>query len=147
MVNICNRKGGPHSPRNVEQRQTRLLDILDWFSRWRALHDELVETVKATESNLFVVETWFCIRALILTQVAVIEIYCVQRSEEVNPFCMTTDTVENKSGDERQTVGRSHNKLSALGFDRGKQKTSAASPAKYRLVDNKKNVENFFKRY
>ena len=81
-----------------------------------------------------------------MSQVAVIEIYCVQRSEEVNPFCMTMDTDGNTFGEERQTVGGSHNKLSALGFGRGDNKTSVASTAKYTLVGNNKNVENFFKR-
>ena len=49
IVDICNGKDGPCSPANAIERQTQLLDILDWFSKWRSLHDKLVEKGEATE--------------------------------------------------------------------------------------------------
>ena len=64
VVDICNGRDGPHSPDNASDRQHMLLHILNWFTKWRALHDDLVEEGKATEYNFFADETWFCIRAL-----------------------------------------------------------------------------------
>ena len=77
VVDICNGKDGPHSPANAVERQTQLLDILDWFSKWRALHDRLVEKGEATEYNFFADETWFCIRSLLLAHAGAIQIYCI----------------------------------------------------------------------
>ena len=64
----------------------------------------------------------------------------------VNPRSMNTDTVEWTFGDERQMVGGSHNKLTALGFDRGDKKSNAFNAAKCRLVGNNKDGEIFFQR-
>ena len=70
-------------------------------------------------------ETWFCIRALILAHVCVIEIFCIKKNVSVIPRSMNTDTVEWTFRDERQMVGGSHNKLIALGFDSGDKKSNA----------------------
>ena len=45
--------------------------------------------------------------------------------------------------DERQVVGGSHNKLTALGFDRGDNKSDTFNVAKCRLVKNNKDGEIF----
>ena len=58
---------------------------------------------------------------------------------------MNTDTVEWTFGDERQMIDRSHNKLTALGFNRGNKKSNAFNIAKCRLVGNNKTGENLFK--
>jgi len=47
VVDITNGKDGPHSPDNAVERQTSLLDMLAWFSRWKALYDKRVETKDA----------------------------------------------------------------------------------------------------
>ena len=107
---------------------------------------ELLSKGEATEFNFFADETFFCIRALVLAHVSMIEIYCIQQNEEIRPRSMNTDTVEWTFGDERQMVGGSHNKLTALGFDRGDKKSNAFNAAKCRLVGNNKTGENFFKR-
>ena len=54
-----------------------------------------------------------------------------------------SDTIEWTFGDERQMVGVSHNRLTALGFDRGDNKSDAFNVAKCRLVGNIKDGENF----
>ena len=61
VVDIFNGKDGPHSPENAVDRQTKLLDILDWFSKWKALHDKLVTEEETTEYNCVTNETWFCL--------------------------------------------------------------------------------------
>ena len=33
LLNVTNGRDGPHTPANAIQRQTKLLDILDWFSK------------------------------------------------------------------------------------------------------------------
>ena len=40
---------GPHSPANATQRQTSLLEMLAWFSRWKELLDKRVKEKHATE--------------------------------------------------------------------------------------------------
>jgi hypothetical protein len=49
VVDICNRRDGPHSPANACQRQTILLKTHVWFCRWKELHDERVKDKRATE--------------------------------------------------------------------------------------------------
>lgn len=146
FFDITNGKDGPHTPTNARERQQKLLAILKWFSIWKSNHDGRLAKEKATEYNFFAEETWFCIRALILAHVCVIEIFCINKNVCVNPRSMNTDTVEWTFGDERQMVGGSHNKLTALGFDRGDKKSNAFNAAKCRLVGNNKDGENFFQR-
>ncbi len=94
VVDICNGRCGPHSPANVTQRQTSLLETLAWFSRWKELHDKRVKEKLATEYNFFANETWFCIKLLLLGHVAVMHIYCVIKGKSISPRTMNTDTVE-----------------------------------------------------
>ena len=54
-----------------------------------------------TEYNFFAKDTWFCIRALTLTHVAVIQIYCTNKKEKVNPCSLNTGVVEWFFGDDR----------------------------------------------
>ena len=85
----------------------------------RASSNNATHYASRAHSPFFAEETWFRIRALILTHVCVIEICCIQKHVSVNPRSMNTDTVERTFGDKRQMVGGSHNKLTALDFDRG----------------------------
>ena len=66
-------------PGNAAQRQTVLLKMLTWFSRWKELHDERVEEKHATGYNFFANETWFCIKSLLLGHVTIIQLYCVMK--------------------------------------------------------------------
>jgi hypothetical protein len=118
VIDVCNGRHGPHSPDNAVMQQTRLLDTLVWFSRWKDLHDERVRAKLATEYNFFANKTWFCIKSLLLAHITVIQIYCVMKGESISPRTMNTDTVEWFFGDARQMVGGSTNKLTAAGFDR-----------------------------
>jgi hypothetical protein len=93
VVDICNGRHGPHSPDNPVMQQTRLLDTLVWFSRWKELHDERVR-VKPTEYNFFANKTWFCINSLLLAHITVIQLYSVMKGESISPGSMNTDTVE-----------------------------------------------------
>ncbi len=79
LFDITNGKDEPHTPTNARERQQKLLVILKWFSIWKSNHDGLLAKEKATEYNFFAAETWFCIRALILAHVCVIEIFCIKK--------------------------------------------------------------------
>jgi hypothetical protein len=146
VIDICNGRHGPHSPDNAAMRQTRLLDTLVWFSRWKELHDERVRAKLATEYNFFANETWFCIKSLLLAHITVIQIYCVMKGESISPRTMNTDTVEWFFGDARQMVGGSTNKLTAAGFDRADKKASTFNAAKFSLVGNNSTGANMFGR-
>ena len=43
VIDICNGRCGPHSPANATQRQSSLLEMLAWFSKWKELHDKRVK--------------------------------------------------------------------------------------------------------
>lgn len=146
VVDICNGRDDPHTPKNASARQSMLLDILNWFTKWRKLHDQLVKEGKANEYNFFADETWFCIRALLLGHVAAIQIYCVEKGMSINPRAMNTDTVEWFFGDARQMVGGSTNKMTAAGMDRADKKANTFNAAKFRLVGNNSTGENYFGR-
>ena len=94
LLDVANGRDGPNTPAHAIQRQTTLLVILDWFSKWEVFYKELLYKGEATEFNLFTDETFFCICALILAHVSMIEIYCIQRNEEIRPRIMNTYTVE-----------------------------------------------------
>ena len=146
VVDICNGKEGPHSPANAVERQDKLLDILDWFSGWRKLHDSRVEKGDATEFNFFADETWFCIRALLLSHIAAIQIYCIEKGVSINPKSMNTDVVEWFFGDARQMVGGSTNKMTANQMNRAGKKANAFTAGKHNMVGNNATVDNHFGR-
>jgi hypothetical protein len=146
VVDICNGWDGPHSPNNAAMRQSRLLDTLVWFSRWKELHDERVRKKLATEFMFFAEETWFCIKSLLLAHITVIQIYCVSKGQSISPQTMHTDTVECFFGDARQMVGGSTNKLMAAGFDQADKKASTFNAVKFSLVGNNSKGVNMFDR-
>jgi hypothetical protein len=82
VVDICNRRDGPHCPENAVKQQTRLLQTLDWFSKWKALHNEMVREKRATEFFFFADKTWFGIKALLLGHVSAIDIFCTNMERE-----------------------------------------------------------------
>lgn len=144
VFDICNGKDGPHTPENAKERQTKLLRALEWFTEWKASHDTMVAKGEADEYNFFAPETWFCIRALLLGHIAVIQYYCLDRGESINPSSMNTDVVEWFFGDARQMMGGSTNKLNALGFNRADQKSNAFNAAKSNLVGNNAHGKDHF---
>ena len=81
-----------------------------------------------------------------MLSVSMIDMYYIQLKEETRSRSMSTDTVEWEFGNGRQIVGGSHNKLTALGFDRSDKKSNVFNAAKCRLVGNNKTGKNFFKR-
>ncbi len=123
-----------------------MLDTLAWFSSWKELHDERVEEEAATEYNFFAAETSFCIKSLLLSHVAVIQFYCIERGNSVNPRTLNTDAVEWHFADSRQMAGGSTNKLTAAGFNRADKKASTSNAARMSLVGNNASGESLFKR-
>ncbi len=94
VADICNSQDGLHMPGNAAQRQTVLLEMLAWFSRWKELHDKRVEEKHATAYNFFANdETWFCIKLLLLDHITIIQLYCVIKGESISLQTMNTDTV------------------------------------------------------
>ena len=71
VIDVCNMEDCLHTPDNVYERQLQLLGILSWFTSWKAIHDKsVVDEEDATTECFFAKETWFCIQALLLSQVA-----------------------------------------------------------------------------
>ena len=101
LIDICNGRHTAHTPENGLDCQHELLHILEWFSRWKQLHDKRVEMEEADEYNFFANETWKCIQSLILAHVSIIQIYCIEKKEKINPRVINTDVVEWFFGDAR----------------------------------------------
>ena len=148
VIDICNGRDGPHSPENGLERQKILLDVLNWFSEWEAMHDAAMELEdgKTTQFNFWADETWFCIRALLLAHAGAIQIHCIEGGNSIRPRSLNTDVVEWFFGDARQSVGGSTNKLSALGMDHAGAKASAHNAGKHNLVGNNKTGGDHFGR-
>ena len=89
--------------------------MLNWFTSWKQLHESWLASKEATKFNFFADETWNCIQALILAQVATIQLHCIEKGESVNPRVMNTDVVEWFFGACRQMVGGATNKLKCKG--------------------------------
>lgn len=80
IVDITNgRDGNYYTPQNGNAMQMKLLNILDWFSKWKKNHDDAVVSGDKTEFNFFADATWKCIQMLILSHVVMIELYCIKR--------------------------------------------------------------------
>ncbi|KAL7542027.1 hypothetical protein ACHAWF_011062 [Thalassiosira exigua] len=148
VVDICNGRDGPHSPLNAEERQTQLLNVLNWFSQWKAKHDvdAANESKSTNEYNFFADETWFCIRALILAHAGAIQLYCIERDEKLDPRSMNTDVVEWFFGNGRQSVGGSTNKLTARGWGHAGFKEQAFQVGRHNVVGNNKTGADVFAR-
>jgi hypothetical protein len=112
-------------------RQTRLLDTLVWFSRWKKLHDERVKVKLATRYNFFANETWFCIKSLLLAHVTKIQINCVMDNKSISPQMMNTDTVDSFFGDAQQMMGGSNNKLTAAGLTERTRRQALSMPPNF----------------
>ncbi|EJK46778.1 hypothetical protein THAOC_34538 [Thalassiosira oceanica] len=104
VIDICNGRDGPHTPENAVERQTLLLEKMQYFFEWKELHDKRVKDEEATEYNFFADETWFCLRALILVHVALIQEYCIKKKVSINPKSLNTDVCEWFFGNGRQMV-------------------------------------------
>jgi hypothetical protein len=144
VVDICNGRDGPHCPENATEQQMRLLQTLDWFLKWKALHDEMVREKRATEFIFFADETWFRIKALLFGHVSAIDIFCTKNGERINPRRMNTNTVERHFGNARQMVGRSTNKLTAAGFDNANKEARTFNAANMAIVGNNSLGVNIF---
>jgi hypothetical protein len=147
LIDICNGRHGAHTPDNASVRQHELLRVLEWFSRWKKLHDERVAIEEATEYNFFAHETWRCIQSLILAHVAIIQLYCVEKSESINPRVINTDVVEWFFGDARSMVGGATNKLRAKAANAADRKAGAFNRGRHGVVgNNKSGTDSVFKR-
>ncbi len=58
----------------------------------------------------FAEECYFCIQSFSFSQITVIQIYYVKKSESINPWTMNTDTVEWYFADAQQMMHGSTNK-------------------------------------
>ncbi len=136
VVDICNGQSGPHSAKNALNRQTQLLETLNWFLNGMILHEKMLSNKHALEYFFFADETWFCIKSLLLGHVTAIKIFCVGNGKKINPQSMNTDTVEWHFGNARQIVCGSTNKLTAAGFDNADKKARTFSMANIAIVGN-----------
>merc|ERR1711957_193110 len=139
LIDICNGKHAEHTPENGLDRQHKLLRILDWFSRWKQLHDERVEMEEADEYNFFANETWKCIQSLILVHVSIIQIYCIEKKEKINPRVINTDVVEWFFGDARSMCGGATNKLRAKCANAADIMAGAFTRGRHGVVGNNKS--------
>ena len=146
VIDICNGRDGAHTPENAVERQALLLEKMQYFFEWKELHDKRVAADEATEYNFFAEETWFCLRALILVHVALIQEYCIKKRVSINPKSLNTDVCEWFFGDGRQMVGGATNKLTAVGWNNADRKSGAFSAGRHGLVGNNASGENTFKR-
>ncbi len=99
---------------------------------------------RATEYNIFADETWFCIKTLLLGDVMVIQMYCVEQGESVMPQIM--NTVEWFFGDARQMVSRSTNKMTARTINWADKQASTFSAENFALVGNNSTGANLLGR-
>ena len=62
----------------------QLLGALSWFTSWKVMHDKAVADKKdaTTEYNCFAKEPRFCIKAILLSHIAAIQIYCIKKKQE-----------------------------------------------------------------
>ena len=147
LADICNGRHERHTPANAVERQHNLLRILDWFSKWKSIHDERVAAKEATEYNFFAEETWGCIQALVLAHVAIIQLHCVEKKVAINPRVINTDVVEWFFGDARSMVGGATNKLRAKAANAADRKASAFNRGRHGVVgNNKSGAVDVFKR-
>ena len=72
-----------------------------YYLKWKALRNKTLAKGETTEFNFFAGDTFVYICALILAHVSMIEIYCVQQKEEINPRSMNTNTAEWTFGNKR----------------------------------------------
>lgn len=108
LVDITNgRNRDFYTPQNGHQKQIQLLNILDWFSKWKMEHDAAVEAETKNQYNFFAPETWQCIQILILSHVTLIQLYSIEKGMTVNPLVLCTDSVEHHFGNSRQHQGGS----------------------------------------
>ena len=84
-------------------------------------------------------ETWNCIQALILAHVGMIQIYCIEKKQSLNPRVVNTDVVEWFFGDARSMVGGATNRLGVRGFDAADRKSSAFNRGRHGVVGNNKS--------
>lgn len=94
MVDICNGRSRLHRAENALDRQTQLLETLNWSSNRRILHKKMLSDQRASEYNFFADETWFLIKLLLFGHITAIDIFYVGNGEKINPRLMNTDTIE-----------------------------------------------------
>ena len=146
VVDICNGRDGPHTCGNGYERQSQMLGVLSWFTDWKKMHDTAMadDSSPTTEYNLFVDETWFYIRALILSHVSAIQIYCINKGEKVNPRNLNTDIFGWFFGDSHQSVGGSTNMMTSRQWNHAGFKVAAFRAGKYNLISNNKTGKDYF---
>jgi len=93
------------SPDTGRRTQEELLDVLAWFSDWKAEHDAEVKAGTADEYNFLPRQTWEDLNRLILGLVVTIEYYCIGEGFTLVPRRMNTDPCENEFAIHRQSGG------------------------------------------
>ena len=94
-----------YTPETGRKTQEELLDILAWFSDWKAEHDAEVKAGTADEYNFLPRQTWENLNRLILGLVVAIEYYCIKEGFTLVPRKMNTDPCENEFAIHRQSGG------------------------------------------
>lgn len=147
VVDITNgRNRDFYTPKNGLQKQRELLDILDWFSKWKMEHDAAVENGKKTKYNFFADETWQCIQILLLSHVTVIQLYCIEKGFTINPLVICTDTVEQHFGNSRQSQGGSTASLTVQQADTADTTAGVVNDAHWEKIGNNKNSDKIAKK-
>mmetsp|Transcript_21657 Transcript_21657/g.32094 ORF Transcript_21657/g.32094 Transcript_21657/m.32094 type:complete len:187 (+) Transcript_21657:3-563(+) len=148
LIDIANGKLGNYDPTNGREMQEKLLDILDWFSKWKRDHDRRVSEPESerTEYNFLAPITWDCLRNLILGHVFVIEYYCIGKGYTINPAKLNTDPVEQHFGNSRQFVGGSTQGLTMAGWNHADKKAGLAQRGGFGKVGNCKGSGEHFTR-
>ena len=106
------------------------------------MHDKNVLQGVATEYKFFANETWFCIKALLLAHVGAILLFCIDMKVSINPRVMNTDKVEHFSGDDRQFIGGSTEKMSARGLRYAAARLTACNNGRHNVHGNNKTAKH-----
>ena len=101
---------------------------------------------EADAHNFFANETWKCIQSLILAHVSIIQIYCIEKKEKINPRVINTDIVEWFFGDARSMCGGATNKLRAKCTNAADRMAGAFTRGRHGVVGNNKSGATVFER-
>jgi hypothetical protein len=111
LVDICNgrkRKEWPdarYSKSTGPRIMKELLEILKWFSEWKALNDS---TEGRDENHFIPVESWKDVQYLILSTISMIQYYCIDRDVVMVPRRIQSDKCEHHFASSRQCAGSSN---------------------------------------
>ena len=97
LVYICNgrsKEKGKYTayftPENGHKMQNKLLDILDWFTKW----DDSVKRLGNNKDNFLPVQSWNSLQSLILGLVRLIEVKVIRDGQIIVLKTTNTDGIE-----------------------------------------------------